>query len=46
MPIEMYEKEIIKEALRIHGSFNKAGKALGLTHRTVGLKAKKYGLIN
>lgn len=46
LPLEAYEKEIIKEALRIHGSFNKAGKALGLTHRTVGLKAKKYGLVD
>ena len=46
LALEVYEKEIIKEALRIHGSFNKAGKALGLTHRTVGLKAKKYGLID
>ncbi len=46
LPIESYEKEIIKEALRIHGSFNKAGKALGITHRTVGLKAKKYGLLD
>jgi len=46
LPIEAYEKEIIKEALRLYGSFNKAGKALGLTHRTVGLKAKKYGLVD
>ncbi len=45
LTLESYEKEIIKEALRIHGSYNKAGKALGLTHRTVGLKAKKYGLV-
>ncbi len=45
LPLEAYEKEIIKEALRIHGSYNKAGKALGITHRTVGLKAKKYGLV-
>lgn len=39
-----YEKEIIELALKKHGSFNAAGKALGLTHKTVAAKARKYGL--
>lgn len=42
--MQEYEKEIIKFALEKHGSFNKAGKALGLCHRTIGLKAKKFNL--
>lgn len=41
---ECYEKEIIEKALLKHKSFNKAGKALGLTHNTVAAKVKKYGL--
>ncbi|MCY6371516.1 sigma 54-interacting transcriptional regulator [Clostridium ganghwense] len=44
MPIEEYEKEIITLAMNKYKSFNKAGKALGLTHRTVSLKCKKYGI--
>ncbi|GAA0178534.1 sigma 54-interacting transcriptional regulator [Clostridium sediminicola] len=44
MPFEEYEKEIIELAMKKYGSYNKAGKALGLTHRTVSLKCKKYGL--
>ncbi|WP_207647891.1 sigma 54-interacting transcriptional regulator [Alkaliphilus peptidifermentans] len=43
-PLEEYEKAIIKAALKKYKSYNKAGKALGITHRTVSLKAKKYGL--
>lgn len=43
--MEAYDKEIIRLALNKYGSFNKTAKALGLTHRTVSLKAKKYGLI-
>ncbi len=39
-----YECEIIELALEKHGSFNAAGKALGLTHKTVASKARKYGL--
>ncbi|PPK48583.1 sigma 54-interacting transcriptional regulator [Clostridium algidicarnis] len=39
-----YEKEIIKLAMKKYKSFNKAGKALGLTHRTVSLKCKKYDI--
>lgn len=41
---EEYEKEIISKALKQYGSFNAAGKALGLTHKTVAAKARKYGL--
>ncbi|MCT4662396.1 MAG: HPr family phosphocarrier protein [Tissierellales bacterium] len=44
--MEEYDKAIIKMALELHKSFNKAGKALGLTHRTISLKAKKYGLLD
>lgn len=43
-PFEEYEKEIIKLALRKYRSFNAAGKALGITHKTVAAKARKYGL--
>jgi transcriptional regulator with PAS, ATPase and Fis domain len=43
-PFEEYEKEIIKLALEKYGSFNAAGKALGITHKTVAAKARKYGL--
>lgn len=41
---EYYEKEIIRRALEKYGSFNAAGKALGLTHKTVAAKARKYHL--
>ncbi len=41
---DSYEREIIEMALNKHGSFNAAGKALGLTHKTVAAKARKYGL--
>jgi transcriptional regulator with PAS, ATPase and Fis domain len=44
-PFEEYEKEIIKLALKKYKSFNAAGKALGLTHKTVAAKARKYGLL-
>lgn len=40
-----YEKEIIKFALKRYNSFNAAGKALGLTHKTVASKARKYGIV-
>lgn len=42
--MEEYDKEIIKMALQKHKTFNKSAKALGITHRTVSLKAKKYNL--
>lgn len=44
LPFEEYEKQIIKMAMEKYKSFNAAGKALGLTHRTVSLKCKKYGI--
>lgn len=44
-PLEEYEREVIRLALERHGSFNAAAKALGVTHRTVALKARRYGLI-
>lgn len=40
-----YEREIIKYAIKKFGSFNAAGKALGVTHKTVASKARKYNLI-
>lgn len=42
MPWEYYEREIIRKALKKYGSYNAAGKALGLTHKTVAAKARKY----
>lgn len=44
LPLEEYEKELIRIAMKKYKSFNKAGKALGLTHRTVSLKCEKYGI--
>jgi PAS domain S-box-containing protein len=41
---DTYEKMIIQKALEEYGTFNKAAKALGLTHKTVAAKARKYGL--
>lgn len=43
-PLEEYEKEVITLALKKYKSYNKTGKALGITHRTVALKCKKYGI--
>ncbi|SHK29922.1 Transcriptional regulator containing PAS, AAA-type ATPase, and DNA-binding Fis domains [Anaerobranca californiensis DSM 14826] len=43
--MEEYEKEIIKLALKKYGSFNQVGKILGLTHKTVAAKARKYNLV-
>lgn len=43
--LERYEKEIIKKALKKYGSFNAAGKALGITHKTVAAKARKYNIV-
>ena len=42
---ENYEKRIIAHALEKFGSCNAAGKALGINHKTVSAKAKKYNLI-
>lgn len=44
LTFEEYEKIIIEKAMKVYGSYNKAGKALGLTHRTISLKCKKYGI--
>lgn len=44
LPWIEYEKQIITLALAKYGSFNAAGKALGLTHKTVAAKAQKYGI--
>ncbi|AOT73103.1 hypothetical protein Gferi_13100 [Geosporobacter ferrireducens] len=46
MSMAAYEKQIIQKALQKHKSFNRAGKALGLAHRTIALKARKYNLIS
>lgn len=43
--MEQYEKAIIRFALDRYRSFNQAGKALGVTHKTVATKARKYGLV-
>lgn len=43
--MENYEYKIIKAALSRYKSFNKAGKALGLTHKTVAAKARKFHLV-
>ncbi|MDD4569528.1 MAG: sigma 54-interacting transcriptional regulator [Tepidanaerobacteraceae bacterium] len=40
-----YEKAIIQVALRKHKSFNAAGKVLGITHKTVAAKARRYGVV-
>ena len=45
MTMEAYEKQIIQKALQKYKSFNRAGKALGLAHRTIALKARKYNLM-
>lgn len=42
--LEDYEKEIIQRALKRHRSFNAAAKVLGITHKTVAFKARKYGI--
>ncbi|MGM9972887.1 MAG: sigma 54-interacting transcriptional regulator [Clostridiaceae bacterium] len=44
LPFEEYEKAIIKLAMKKYKSYNKAGKVLGLTHRTISLKCSKYGI--
>ncbi|WP_297519895.1 sigma 54-interacting transcriptional regulator [uncultured Clostridium sp.] len=44
LPFEEYEKKIIVAAMKKYKTFNKAGKALGLTHRTISLKCQKYDI--
>ncbi|MCO7175454.1 sigma 54-interacting transcriptional regulator [Sporolactobacillus kofuensis] len=45
LPMDDYEKAIIKKALEKYGSCNAAGKALHLNHKTVAAKARKFNLI-
>lgn len=45
LPWADYERVIIEKALVRYGSFNRAAKALGVTHKTVAAKARKYGLM-
>ncbi|GAA0734190.1 sigma 54-interacting transcriptional regulator [Clostridium oceanicum] len=42
--LDEYEKDIITIAMKKYKTFNKAGKALGVTHRTISLKCKKYNI--
>ncbi len=44
LPLKEYEKVIIEKALKKYGSYNAAAKVLGLTHKTVGAKARQYGI--
>jgi len=46
LTMEEYEYKIIKAALDRYKSFNKAAKVLGLTHKTVASKARKFGLVD
>lgn len=42
--MEEYEKAIFRHAVQYFPSYNAAGKALGVTHKTVDAKIRKYGL--
>ncbi|GAA0178808.1 sigma 54-interacting transcriptional regulator [Clostridium sediminicola] len=42
--IEMYEKEVITNALRTHRTYRKAAKALGISHTTIINKVKKFDI--
>lgn len=44
LPMKIYEKMIIEKALKKYGSFNAAGKVLGLNHKTIAAKAKEFGI--
>ncbi|WP_238881729.1 sigma 54-interacting transcriptional regulator [Clostridium sp. YIM B02551] len=44
LPLKEYERIIIEKALKKYGSYNAAGKVLGLTHKTVAAKARQYGI--
>ncbi|GAA0078505.1 sigma 54-interacting transcriptional regulator [Clostridium sp. CTA-5] len=44
LPMKVYERMIIEKALKKYGSFNAAGKALGLNHKTIAAKAKEFGI--
>lgn len=43
--LEEVEKSLLALALKKHKSFHRAGKALGINHKTVAAKARKYNLI-
>lgn len=45
MSMSEYERRIISKALDLYPSFHAAGRALGLSHKTVARKARKYGLV-
>lgn len=42
--MEEYERHIIAMAMKKYKSFNAAGKVLGMTHKTVAAKVRKYNL--
>ncbi|MGV3487151.1 MAG: sigma 54-interacting transcriptional regulator [Tuberibacillus sp.] len=42
--MEEYEKVIYGHAVQMYPSFNQIAKALGVTHKTVAAKVRKYGL--
>jgi phosphotransferase system HPr (HPr) family protein len=44
LPLKEYEKIAVEKALKSYGSYNAAGKALGVTHKTIASKAKSFGL--
>jgi TyrR family helix-turn-helix protein/PAS domain S-box-containing protein len=44
LPLEEYEKQIYTQAAPLFPSYNQLGQALGVTHKTVASKLKKYGL--
>lgn len=44
LKLEDYEKKVLELAMKKYKSFNKVGKVLGITHRTVSLKCKKYNI--
>jgi len=44
--LEEYEREILRCALKRFGSFNATGKALGINHKTVAFKARKYNIVD
>lgn len=43
-PMEEIEKEVLKHTIQYFPSYNMAAKALGLTHKTVASKVRKFGL--
>lgn len=44
LTLEDYEKRVLALAMKKYKSYNKVGKVLGITHRTVALKCKKYNI--